>query len=211
MNSKIPIMRNNKEGSYIVEASVILPIFIICVCAIILIIRIIAICENITFATSKELINASFGYFNNINKSSLCKRFEAEAKDASSIKINQLRYLYSDGEIEDLISVDATAKFKVNNVIGINSAISFREKIMCRAFSGSYRDGTPLGEDVFTSYGQAKTVYIFPKYGIRYHNKTCRYIKNKNEERSYIIGIDKEDAKRRGYTPCMVCQGAAYG
>ena len=210
MSLKIPIIKN-KEGSYIVEASVILPVFIICVCAIILTIRIIAICENITFVTSKELINTSFGYFNNINKISLCTKLEEQAKDISGIKINQLRYLYSDGGIEDLIKLDATAHFEINNIIGIDSAINFREKVMCRAFSGSHRDGTPLGEDVFTSYGQAKTVYIFPKYGIRYHDKGCRYIKKKSEERSYIISIDKEDATRRGYTPCMICQGAAYG
>ena len=194
-----------------VEASIVLPIFIICVCAMILIIRIIAICESITFATSKELINASFGYLNNLNKISLCIKLEDAASEASSVKINQLKYLYDDGEVEDLIKLDATTTFRVKNIMGIDSGIHFREKVMCRAFSGAYNDGNTLSEDVFSSYGQAKTVHVFPKYGIRYHSEKCRYIKNVDEERSYIISMDREDANRRGYTPCMVCQGAAYG
>ena len=210
MNLRMPIIKN-KKGSYVVEASITLPIFIICVCAIILIIRVIAICENVTFVTAKELINTSFGYFNNINKISLCVKLEDQTRNTSGIKINQFKYLYSDKDSDDLIKLDATVSFKVSNAVGIDSLINFRERVMCRAFSGAYIDGDPLSEDVFTSYGQARLVYIFPKYGIRYHNEKCRYIKNKEEERSYIINIDKEDAIRKGYTPCMVCQGAAYG
>ena len=44
----------NQKGSYIVEAALTLPVFILCVTALALIIRIIAVCENIGFVTSAE-------------------------------------------------------------------------------------------------------------------------------------------------------------
>ena len=44
----------NQRGSYIAEAALTLPVFILCVIALALIIRIIAICENIGFVTAAE-------------------------------------------------------------------------------------------------------------------------------------------------------------
>ena len=44
----------NQKGSYIAEAALTLPVFIICVTAMALIIRIIAVCENIGFVTAAE-------------------------------------------------------------------------------------------------------------------------------------------------------------
>ena len=62
----------------------------------------------------------------------------------------------------------------------------------------------------FKAYENSNIVYVFPKYGERYHDKTCRYISYYESERRYIRKLDREDAYRKGYTPCIVCQGAAY-
>ncbi len=44
-------------------------------------------------------------------------------------------------------------------------------------------------------------VYCFPKYGESYHTENCPTIDK------YVISIEKEEAIRKGYTPCSKCGG----
>ncbi len=56
MNSRRDILDlYSKKGSYLVEAAMSMPVFILCIVAIALIINIIAICENISFVSAREL------------------------------------------------------------------------------------------------------------------------------------------------------------
>ena len=202
--------KNNKKGSYLVEAAITLPVMIISICSLILIIKIIALCENITFATSTNLLDSMFCYYNKLNIITLCSEIEESSHHISDFKITKLDYLYVDDEVEDLIALDAEAKFNVFSTIGINGNISFNEKVLCRAFSGKVQPKRPLSEEEFCGTKRAVAVFIFPKYGERYHRYECRYVMQNNLDKSGVLQMDREDALRKGYTPCIVCQGAAY-
>lgn len=210
MNSMMNMLKRTKRGSYMVEAAITLPILIISMCSLVLIIKIIAACEVVTFVTSENLIDIMFGSFSEYDEISLCKEILDMSDDISDLRIKKLKYLYNDEETNDLISLEAEANFKVINPIGINGKIRFKEKVLCRGFTGNTQEINPLAESEFTGYTQSIEVYIFPKYGEKYHKKDCKYIKQNISENSYIINMDKEDALRKGYTPCIICQGAAY-
>lgn len=200
----------NKKGSYIVEASIVLPILIICISSLIMVIRIISVCENITFVTAKSLIESVFGYYDKFNEISLCMEIENSINDVSNFQITQYRYLYQDGSDDGLITLDAKAEFNVNNAIGVKGKISFTEKVLCRGFVGASRNGNPLSEADFADYKEACTVYVFPRYGERFHRSDCRYVKQNMGKEAYIVYMDREDAYRKGFTPCIICKGAAY-
>ncbi len=211
MNLKKNMLNRNKKGSYLVEAAITLPILIISICSFILIIKIITICESITFVTSTSLIDAMFSYYNDFNVITLCSEVKEASQDVSDFKVTKLRYLYDDGENDNLIALEAKANFRVFDAIGINGNILFEEKVLCRGFAGKMQTINPLEEEEFCSNKKALTVIVFPKYGERYHIEKCRYVIQNISERSYMIKMDREDALRKGYTPCIVCQGAAYG
>ena len=79
--------------------------------------------------------------------------------------------------------------------------------MLLRGFTGAERKEKPLSEEDFTEYEKSRPVVVFPKYGIRYHAKTCRYVKQEYEGQEYRLEMELEDAELKGYTPCLVCRG----
>ena len=165
----------SRRGSYIVEAAMSLPVFILCIIALALVIRIIAICENIGFVSAAE--------------------------------IKEIDLTASSKDIDDLIGVQSEAVFKVENPIGIHGKISFTQKILTRAFTGTLQDAEPLPESEFKRNAKSVRIVIFPKYGERYHVKSCYYVKRYDEGEAYKLEMERDDAAAKGYTPCKVCRG----
>ena len=90
--------------------------------------------------------------------------------------ITGFRYLYRRGEMTDLISVEGEAEFNVVNAIGIDGKINFEESLLTRGFTGTLNMGQPLDEVDFQTGGASQDVIIFPRYGTRYHRRTCFYV-----------------------------------
>ena len=205
------MFKENKKGSYLVEAAITLPILIISICSLILIIKIISLCEAVTFTTSINIIDTMFGYNIGFNEKTLCKDIKEKYPNISDFRITRFRYLYDEGEFSDLISLNAEVQYEVKSNIGIEGKINFTEKILCRGFTGNTQERFPLDESFFLEYRDSFDVYIFPKYGEKYHDDKCRYVTDSKIEKAYVIKMDREDALRKGYTPCIVCQGAVNG
>ena len=207
----------SKKGSYVAEAALTLPVFIICVISLALIIRITAICENIGFITAEEIrdLDVSAYQVKSMEASGIFSAEEFLLKNAimrgnpqlTDFEVKNLDYLYSDGNIDDLIGVDTKAIFTVDNPLGIYGRIEFTQGLLTRGFTGALQDSDPLPESKFKDNGSASVVWIFPKYGIRYHRPDCRYVKQDYEGEEHKLEMQLEDAKRKGYTPCLVCGG----
>ncbi len=199
-----------KKGSYMVEAALTLPVLILCICALILIIKIISSCENICFITAEEMLDINLGAYKFNDYVSLCNDMEKRiVKDcAEDFKVTGFKYLYNRGRMTDLIAFEAKAKFTVTNAIGAGGEIEFEEKLLTRGFTGNLADGEALDESEFYSDIPSCEVIVFPKYGMRYHRKGCKYVKQ-NENTEYKMKMEREDAKLKGYTPCKACGGAA--
>ena len=197
----------NRRGSYIAEAALTLPVFILCVTALARIIRIIAVCENIGFVTALEARDISLSSVSLCTEKNIEKRVCEENPRLTDFRITNLDYLYSDGNIDDLIGINSRSIFTVENPIGIYGQIEFTEGLLLRGFTGAERREEPLSEEDFTDYEKSQPVVVFPRYGIRYHVKTCRYVRQEYDGQEYRMEGELEDAKLKGYTACMICGG----
>lgn len=200
----------DKRGSYILEAAVFLPILILCVSALILIIKIVGICENICFSTAEEVLAIDLESYKYNNSVSLCNEMESRISEQNPVDFNitGFRYLYRRGEMTDLISVEGEAEFNVVNAIGIDGKINFEESLLTRGFTGTLNMGQPLDEVDFQTGGASQDVIIFPRYGTRYHRRTCFYVAERYKG-EYSREMEEEDVVRKGYLPCKICGGAA--
>ncbi len=191
--------KNSKKGSYIVEAAISMPVFILCIIAIALIINIIAECENIGFQSARRMHMLSAG--------TETAKITAFADLASLADKHRLRTNVTAGGIDELLELRTESEFNVKNPIGIKGKISFTQQLRARAFTGKSEDAKPLPAAEFQKNEKSVPVVIFPKYGRRFHTAECRYAtKNYNGE-EYKIEMEKEDAEAKGYTPCLVCGG----
>lgn len=206
---------DNKKGSYIAEAALTLPVFIICVIALLLVVQIIGICENIGFETAKTVKASALGAYGIQNDeygvtASLCKlgiERNVRAADCrlTGFRVKNLDYMYTDNGIDDLIGTETEAVFNVLNPIGVRGRIIFSQSLLVRAFTGSQQDIRPLGAEDFLSGGKSEKVVVFLKYGQRFHRTECRYVKQEYHGEVQKLEMEREDAIRKGYTPCMVC------
>lgn len=204
--------RINKKGSYLLEATISLPILIIAVVSLALIIRIFAACEAIVFVSSDKLweYNKPVAPINTISTVFLCKEISDGVEELPCLekfKFNKVKLNYSVDDITDILAVNMEADFKVNNPIGINGKIIFKQGILTRSFVGAYSAGDPLTEEDFVKEKGDSIVIIFPSYGNRYHKPSCIYV-TKTFKDNKKVELQKEEAKLKGYTPCLVCAGA---
>ena len=203
--------KNSRKGSYLVEASLTLPVMILASLAITMIINIVAACETISFAASCQLEKHLLSETSNLNTVSLCRSLEAEAAEQcpqlENFRIKSVRSGYRSGGVEDLISLTTETTFHVFHTSGIGGGVTFEEKLMARAFTGSLQDASPLGAAAFMQGGSSQEVVIYPKYGERFHKTACAIVQQQKEDGNSGWSMDLEEAKRQGFTPCHICRG----
>ena len=138
----------SRRGSYIVEAAMSLPVFILCIVALALVIRIIAICENIGFVSAAEIKEIDLTAYKvegtyPLAKTMLKESVLAENPKLTNFKITKFRYRYSSKDIDDLIGVQSEAVFRIENPVGIHGKISvplrgrFKMRSLCPKVSSS--------------------------------------------------------------------------
>lgn len=201
-----------RRGSILVEATIILPIFIIAVCAIISIIPIIGTCEKVVFTACDEMhmvdAKAAITPIQLSFPARLENRIAEENKNVRDVKVNQFLYRYRGTAGDDLISGQVKVCFQEKNPLGLFDAVEFDLKVLSRGFTGSYRKNTPMARAEIESPKESHIVYIFPAWGERYHKKTCKYVTDSYKmDNWHYVEIQKEDAKAKGYTPCLKCGG----
>ncbi|MBQ1406851.1 MAG: hypothetical protein IIY88_01830 [Eubacterium sp.] len=189
-----------KRGSYIVEASVIVPAFLIAFFMLISLIPVIAACENITYIAAEEvrLEDAKSAFRENRAALPVALNVRARAgnKDLSGFYTRGYKYRYSDHGMDDLISISFRAVFKEKNPLGLYSRVTFDGTVTGRAFTGKKTDSEP---DRTMSGDNDRMVYIFPDWGKKYHKANCTHVKA-NCRLVYLTG----DVKSK-YHACPNC------
>ncbi len=189
-----------------------LPVLILCICAMALLIHVIGICENIGFYTAEEMHKICLEAYNGNKPSSvqalhLRQKILRENPRLTKFAVKKFRYLYEENGICDLIRLQTESVFTVENPVGIRGKIRFQETLLARGFTGKLEKGSSLGAEDFARSENSQKVWIFPKYGIRYHKASCRYVRDYSGGDEYRMELEAEDAKSRGFTPCTICGG----
>lgn len=185
----------NKRGSYIVEAAVIMPIFVISMLLVIYIVPVISSMENASFIAADEMhlemMKASRSKTGADLPVRISARRAAEDKVKGSVLIRSLKYKYSERGIDDLISMDYRTLYRKSSYFGLVGRLSGTQNITCRAFTGSFHEPS--------SAGGGKIVYIFPDKGTKYHNEGCTFLKS-----NYKLTYMTQDVKKK-YHACPLC------
>ena len=225
---------NTKKGSYILETSIALPIFLIGVLALSSIIGIVSRIENENFILCDEAERYQFTFFTGDVEERIMK--EAKVKN---VDVARSGYTFR-----------LNSEIGPKSVMDINSQVSFNEVLYARPFIGTVRKrqrANNLG--IHETY---RAVFVFPNSGQKYHKRNCTYVNSypsrvkltkairakyrscsicKSKEANlgdmvylfeygrdyhlrncksidkYVIEMDEGDAKSRGYTPCSKCGG----
>ena len=191
----------NKRGSYIVEAGMVLPILILSMICLVSIVSMYSTGENVFFSSCDEVllscVKSSVLKESISLPASIMLRARSENPNLSYVAVTDYGYLYDEGYMSDLISIEVSGKHKSPaSMFFIDNLIS--ERIMGRAFTGLYKP-TPQGDSMLDGE-DADIVYVFPMRGEKYHNRECAFL-NPACQRVFLT----QDIKNK-YSPCSICK-----
>jgi len=173
---KKPMNRMGKKGSYLVEAAIIMPIFILAVLMMISAIPALSSAENVAFSVCDELrlesAKAAFVKEPVTLPLRIGTRIHGENTKLKNFEVTSCRYLYQKHDIDDLITVKYRFFYDGNDLQEIFQSAEFSGRMTVRAFTGNLHRKAP----VTPSEKHDRTVYIFPQWGMRYHQKHCTYV-----------------------------------
>ncbi|MGN0709065.1 MAG: hypothetical protein ACI4LM_02335 [Anaerovoracaceae bacterium] len=185
----------NRKGSYIVEAAVIMPVFVIAMLLVIYIVPIIASMENTSFIAADEMhlemMKAAKAKSGADLPVRITARRIAEDKVKGTVLVKRLRYRYKEKGIDDLISADYMTSYRKSSFFGLAGNLSGTQNITCRAFTGTFHEPSAGGD--------TKIVYIFPDHGSKYHNGDCTFLKS-----NYRLTYMTQSIKKK-YHACPLC------
>lgn len=193
-----------KQGSYLVEAVIVVPIFILAVLALISMIPVTAACERMIFATTDEMRLESAKSAFRKNPAALppllAHRITEENREVTDYDTTYYRYLYEKNGIEDLFSISFRSFLQEKNTLGLFDHIEFQAKVTARAFTGKLHRKPPNGAQ---EEDEDKTVYVFPEWGMKYHQRQCTYVRA-NCQMVYL-----SQKTKRQYAPCKLCKAGS--
>lgn len=197
-------MKNiNKKGSYLVESAISLPIFIIAVIVMYSIILMYSCIENSSFIIANELRRGSAESIYADTSMMIPYRITKEINNGnsvvSSVKTKNFFYRQSLLGNDELIGISVLINMETHNPIKIASKTVYENSCVTRAYVGKKRKLEPLSRSEFLN-NDNEEVYLFPKFGKRYHKKGCNFIKTSLRTKRL------DENLRKKLNPCPVCK-----
>ena len=194
----------DRRGYITLEASIVLPVFILAILALGFYIRVFAIMENVTYCMLDEvsLISSRAYAVKSVPlfEEKLKKRISADEDGINDLKISRMRYLYSDMNKDDLIFVKADYTAEVSLPVDMDHVFDLSSQVKCRGFTGKYDIGIPMSFEEMETDGVWDPVWVFPLDGEKYHKETCTYVVA-NAKKSVLTNKLKKQ-----YGPCELCK-----
>lgn len=198
------VKKNTKRGSYIVEAVLVLPVFILAVIMLMSIIPVMGQCENVYFSVCdemrKESVKAVYAPEPVTPAMRTAERIRNENRDVTACSINTIKYLYASRGMTDLITMEGKVTLEKKSLFSLYGRTEYDVSVTGRAFTGTNGKNTCLDEDEFKKKKKAEPVYVFPEYGEKYHKKNCTYLNACCEKRILNSALKKK------YKPCKACR-----
>ena len=195
----------NKKGSYLVEAAISLPVFIIAVIVMSSVILMYACIEDCAFIAANELRRGAAEAVIADTSIALPHRIRKELEDNHS-QVHSARLIEAGLRserwgIDELLIVDFRLTLKTNNPLGIKAEADYDLALATRAYVGQERDETNMTAEEFADE-DAEAVYIFPKRGEKYHSKGCTFLRAASASTVLTASV------RRKYKACPLCHSS---
>ena len=193
----------DKKGHYVVEASIILPIFLIGIITLSALINTFMVYENIVFSSVDECRHAMVNNYMVKEDIKFPKRLENrlidENENIALIDIDHFISGYKVGKNNNLVSLRVNYKLDVKAPLPLIKTNEKKQTLVFRKFLGQKSDNLPFTFERMENLEEDNIVYIFPNDGIRYHKKECSYVTPKVEEKILDSKI------KSNYIPCNSC------
>ena len=192
-----------KRGSYLVEAAIALPLFLIAVMVMSSVILMYACIENSCFIAAGEMRrSAAEAVFANTSVL-LPHRIKKEITDAHSqaetLRVTDYGYRTSRWRQDELIILTLNMRLRTPNPIGLKAKADYRLSMVTRAYVGKIRSNPPMSASEMSG-GASEPVYIFPKRGERYHSEGCGFLRAASTSGTLTSSV------RRKYKSCPLCR-----
>lgn len=191
-----------KDGSYIVEAAITLPLFLIAVLVMSSVILMYSCIESCSFTAAGELrrgaAEAAMADTGILVPGRIRNRIRDDHSQISSARIADYGYRVSRWGQDELIALTMNLKLRTSNPLGIRSGADYSLSMVTRAYVGKIRDIPNMTSEELSG-GDSEPVFIFPKRGERYHSAGCRFLTAASTSGTLTPSI------RRSYRPCPLC------
>lgn len=195
-------MHTGRRGSYIVEATVCLPLLIIAMVVMTSIILYYACIEDTAYVMSTEMrrtaVEAIYGDTSALLPVRTARRVLRAHSNVKKFYMTEYGYRRELDGIDEVIYLKYRMELETKNPAGIAAEAVFYPAYATRAYVGRERDVKAMSRDEFMREGDG-TVYIFPKDGERFHKKNCTFVKVAPE-----AAVLNGDVKGR-YSSCPTC------
>ena len=195
----------NKKGSYITEAAISLPVFIIAVIVMSSVILMYACIEDCTFIAAGELrrgaAEAVMADTSIAVPYRIRKEIEENHSQVHSVRLTDTGFRCERWGIDELLLVDLRLTMKTVNPLGINAGADYDLALATRAYVGRERDESNMTAEEFADE-DAKAVYIFPKRGEKYHSEGCTFLRAASTSAALSASI------KRQYKSCPLCHSS---
>ena len=198
-------MLTNKKGSYLVEAAIALPVFIIAVMVMSSVILMYACIEDCSFIAANELRRCAAEAVMADTSVALPYRIRKEIEDThsqvNSAKLTDAGLRCRRWGVDELLLVSFRLGLKTGNPLGIKAEADYELALATRAYVGRERDENSMTAEEFEDE-DAEAVYIFPKRGEKYHAKGCTFLRAASTSGALSGSV------KRKYKSCPLCHSS---
>ena len=192
----------NRRGSYIVESTIVLPVFFIAVMVMSSVILMYACIENCSFMTAVEMrkcaAEAIYTDTYMLMPYRLKKEIEKTHSQVDSTRVTDYGYRESRWGQDELIALTIDMRLKTANPLGIRAKADYDLSLVTRAYVGKIRDNPAMSADEMSG-ADSEPVFIFPKRGERYHSEGCGFL-----TAASTSGVLNSSVKKK-YKSCPLC------
>lgn len=187
----------DKRGYMTIEASIVLPIFIIAVLTLAFSMRIIRFQETAVFTAGNEarllMQSAAVMPLNPSFPMKLEDKVENELPELKSVNVTNYSYRYGE---DDLISFNVILESNTGLPGKMTGDYRTKHAFIMRAFSG--KDNSLYPDIIYAE--EDATVYVLPEYGTKYHSGNCVFIT------PHPFKTAMSDKIKEEYRPCEKCK-----
>ena len=192
----------SRRGSYIVEAAITLPLFLIAVMVMSSVILMYSCIESSSFAAAGELrrsgAEAIYADTSVLLPFRLKEEIRKKHSQVDSLRVTDYGYRVSRWGQDELIALTVDMRLRTPNPLGLRAKADYDLSMVTRAYVGKIRSNEPMSEEEMSGEG-ADPVYIFPKRGERYHSAGCGFL-----TAASTSGVLTSSIKSR-YKSCPLC------
>ncbi len=180
-----------------------IPVFLFSVVLLVYTLKIMHFQEIIHFEAAENIVTLSWE--GQLGGESYGKRmFESRTYHGVREKVNKEINLEANVYDEnELYVAEVVSPIELKLPFNLFDDISLKDTLVARKWSGVDNTGEILGFEAMEHEDSDKYIYVFPRYGEKYHSGNCKYLAMSGR---FFRCITLSEAISGGYSPCLVCR-----